>query len=50
MLAESVCFAGDQGDIVGGYMARPLGPGPYAGVIVIHEAYGLVARPVNPYS
>jgi len=25
-------------------MARPLGPGPYPGVIVIHEAFGLVTH------
>ncbi len=42
MLAETVSFAGDKGDIIGGYMARPLGAGPYPGVIVIHEAFGLV--------
>jgi len=42
MLAETVCFVGDNGDTVGGYMARPLGSGPHPGVIVIHEAFGLV--------
>ena len=42
MLAETTCFSGHNGDIIGGYMARPLGPGPYPGVIVIHEAFGLV--------
>jgi len=42
MLAETVNLAGHNGDIIGGYMARPLGPGPYPGVIVIHEAFGLV--------
>ncbi len=41
MLAESINFSGDKGDIIGGYMARPLGAGPYPGVIVIHEAFGL---------
>ena len=42
MLAETVSFVGANGDIIGGYMARPLGSGPYPGVIVIHEAFGLV--------
>jgi carboxymethylenebutenolidase len=42
MLAETVRFVGAGGDTVGGYMARPLGNGPYPSVIVIHEAFGLV--------
>ena len=42
MLAETVGLSGDHGDIIGGYLARPLGAGPYPGVIVIHEAFGLV--------
>lgn len=42
MLAETVSFAGDGGDRVAGYLSRPLGPGPYPGVIVIHEIFGLV--------
>lgn len=42
MIAESINFSGDNGDIIGGYLARPLGAGPYPGVIVIHEAFGLV--------
>ncbi len=42
MLAETVYYAGHNGDTVGGYMARPLGSGKYPGVIVIHEVFGLV--------
>lgn len=42
MLAETVTITGDKGDVIGGYVARPLGPGPHPGVIVIHEAFGLV--------
>ncbi len=42
MLAETVGFSGYNGDIISGYMARPLGSGPYPGVIVIHEVFGLV--------
>lgn len=41
MLAETVQFSGQNGQIIGGYMARPLGTGPYPGVIVIHEAFGM---------
>ena len=42
MLAEMVNFTGYNGDLIGGYMARPLGQGSYGGVIVIHEVFGLV--------
>jgi carboxymethylenebutenolidase len=42
MLAETVRFPGDKGEIIYGYMARPLGAGSYPGVIVIHEVFGLV--------
>lgn len=41
MLAETVSFPGDKGDIISGYMARPLGSGLFPGVIVIHEVFGL---------
>lgn len=42
MLAETVRFASQKGDVIGGYLARPLGPGPHPGVVVIQEAFGLV--------
>lgn len=42
MLAETVMIRGDGGDPVGAYMAKRLGPGLYPGVVVIHEAFGLV--------
>lgn len=42
MLGETVRFYGGNGDLIGGYMSRPIGPGPYPGVIVIHEVFGLV--------
>ena len=42
MLAETVLFQGHRGDQVSGYLARPLGAGPYPGVIVIHSAPGFV--------
>ena len=44
MMAETVPFPGHNGDQVSGYLARPLGPGPYPGVIVIHEIFGLVTH------
>jgi len=39
---EIVQFSGHNGDSIGGYLARPAGPGPYPGVIVIPEIFGLV--------
>ena len=44
MLAETVLFQGHDGDQISGYLARPLGAGPYPGVIVIHEVFGLVTH------
>ena len=40
MLAETVGFKGYNGDAIEGYLARPLGAGPYPGVIVIHHLPG----------
>jgi len=42
MIAETVRFPGNKGETIGGYVARPLGAGPFPGVVVIHEAFGLV--------
>jgi carboxymethylenebutenolidase len=42
MLAEATTFPGDGGTSINAYVARPLGGGPYPGVVVIHEAFGLV--------
>jgi carboxymethylenebutenolidase len=42
LLAETVVFTGYGADAVSGHLARPLGPGPFPGVIVIHEVFGLV--------
>ena len=44
MLAETTLFQGHNGDRISGYLARPLGAGPYPGVIVIHEVFGLVTH------
>ncbi len=40
MLAETVRIAGHGGDGIEAYLARPLGPGPYGGVVVIHHMPG----------
>lgn len=40
MLAETVQIAGHGGDAIEAYAARPLGPGPYGGVVVIHHMPG----------
>lgn len=40
MLAETVCVKGHNEDEISGYFARPLGAGPYPGVVVIHHAPG----------
>jgi carboxymethylenebutenolidase len=42
MLSEMVKFYGRNGDVMGAYLARPLGSGPHLGIIVIHEVFGLV--------
>jgi carboxymethylenebutenolidase len=40
ILAETVTIEGDGGDEIPAYFARPLGPGPYPGVVVIHHMPG----------
>ncbi|MBI2856305.1 MAG: dienelactone hydrolase family protein [Chloroflexi bacterium] len=40
MLAETVYHTGHNGDEVEAYFARPLGAGPYPGVVVIHHMPG----------
>ena len=39
-MAELVPYQGHNGDTIYGYFARPLGPGPYGGVVVIHHMPG----------
>ncbi len=39
---EIVEFPGHNGDTISGYLARPAGAGPFPGVIVIMEVFGLV--------
>ncbi len=40
MIAESISVNGHNGDEIEAYYARPLGPGPFPGVVVIHHAPG----------
>ena len=40
MVTELVPFQGHGGDTIYEYEARPLGPGPYPGVVVIHHMPG----------
>jgi carboxymethylenebutenolidase len=40
LLAETVNVHGHQDDLIDAYLARPLGPGPYPGVVVIHHMPG----------
>src|SRR3569833_545767 len=40
MLADTVMHPGYDGDEIVSYYARPLGPGPFPGVVVIHHMPG----------
>ena len=40
LIAETVTIRGDGGDDVRAYLARPLGPGPFPGVVVLHHMPG----------
>ena len=40
MLAETVNTRGNNGDLIEGYLARPLGAGPYPGVVLLHHLPG----------
>jgi len=40
MLAETVVIKGHNGDQIDAYLARPLGPGPHPGVVLIHHMPG----------
>lgn len=40
MLAETISLPGFQGELINAYCARPLGPGPFPGIVVIHHMPG----------
>lgn len=40
MLAETVNIQGANGDTINAYYARPLGPGPFPGIVLIHHLPG----------
>jgi len=40
LLAETITIRGHQGETINAYLARPLGPGPFPGMVLIHHAPG----------
>lgn len=40
MLAETVTVRGNNGEVINAYFARPLGRGPFPGIVLIHHAPG----------
>jgi carboxymethylenebutenolidase len=40
MIAETVYIQGANGDMINAYLARPLGPGPFPGIVAIHHMPG----------
>jgi len=40
MSAETVNIQGHEADMIDAYMARPTGPGPHPGVVIIHHMPG----------
>jgi len=44
LIAETVYYPGHNGDTISGYYARPLGDGPFPGVVLIMEIFGLLTH------
>jgi len=40
ILAETTTLPGFHGDIINAYFARPLGPGPFPGIVLVHHLPG----------
>ena len=40
MIAETISIGGDKNQLISAYLARPLGPGPFPGVLLLHHAPG----------
>ncbi len=40
MLAETVAMPGANGDLINAYFARPLGPGPFPSMVIVHHMPG----------
>ena len=40
MLSETVMMSGAGGDLINGYFARPLGPGPFPAMVIVHHMPG----------
>jgi len=40
MLAETVTMPGAKGELINAYFARPAGPGPFPGMVIIHHMPG----------
>ena len=40
MLAETITIAGAGGELINAYFARPLGPGPFPGMVIVHHMPG----------
>jgi carboxymethylenebutenolidase len=40
LLAETITMAGADDDLINAYLARPLGPGPFPGMVLVHHMPG----------
>lgn len=40
LIAETTTYTGQNDDLLHAYYARPLGPGPYAGIVLVHHMPG----------